>query len=82
MISSSVKQRREKLVQQFELMIQDEQKMNQFEQMFRGMLNSTSLLSDDQKEEVLKTREQVRSGEMKTTPWNEVKTKLDSKYGV
>lgn len=81
-MSLSIKQRREKLVQQFELMIQDEQRINHLEQMFQGMLNSDSLISDDQKKEVLKTRQQVLSGEMKVTTWNDVKAKLDSKYGV
>ncbi len=59
MASLSVKQRKERLVQQFELMIQDEQK-----------------------NEVLKTKQKVLSGEMKTTPLKDVQAKLDRKYGL
>ena len=83
MASLSVKQRKERLVQQFELMIQDEQKMSHLEQMFHSILGyKDSALNDDQKSEVLKTKQKVLSGEMKTTPLKEVQAKLDRKYGL
>ena len=83
MDSLSVQQRKEKLVEQFELMIQDEQKMNHLEQVFQSILGyQDSVLNKDQKREVLETKQKVLSGEMKTTPLKEVQAKLDTKYGL
>lgn len=83
MNNMSVQERRDKLVEQFQMMIQDEHKMDQLESVLNQMLQSDgSSLNENQKQEVLEIREQVISGEMQTTPWNEVKAKLDVKYGV
>ena len=83
MDAMNVKERREKLVLQFELIIQDEHNMDHLEQMFQSILGlNDTLLNEDQKNEVLRTRQQVISGEMKTNPWNQVKSKLDAKYGL
>lgn len=83
MRNMSVQERRDKLLEQFQMMIQDEQKMDQLEAMLSGMLNSeTSSLNENQINEVLEIREQVNSGEMKTSPWSEVRARLDMKYGA
>ena len=79
----TIQQRRDKLIQQFRTMIQDEQKMDQLESLFREMLNShESGLNEYQKKKILEIRSQVASGEMKTTPWSDVRAKLDRKYGI
>ena len=79
----TVQERRKKLLEQFRMMIQDEQKMDQLESMFHEMLNpDESKLSENQKKEVLEIKDQVESGEMKTTPWKELRAKFDLKYGV
>lgn len=83
MSNMSVQERRDKLVEQFQMMIQDEHKMDQLESVLNQMLQSDgSSLNENQKQEVLEIRDQVNSGEMQTTPWSEVKAKLDVKYGV
>jgi hypothetical protein len=83
MRSMTVQERRSKLLEQFQMMIQDEQKMDQLEALLSEMLDSDeSSMNESQKKEVLEIRDQVASGEMETTPWNEVRAKLDLKYGI
>ncbi|MFK7786744.1 MAG: hypothetical protein AB8B56_16615 [Crocinitomicaceae bacterium] len=79
----TVQERRDKLLKQFRMMIQDEQKMDQLESLLQEMLNSDeSVMDENQKKETLEIKDQVASGEMKTTPWNQLRDKLDLKYGI
>lgn len=78
-----VQERRNKLLEQFQMIIQDEHNMAQLEAMFQSILHSeNSSLTENQIQQILKIREQVDSGEMDLTPWSEVKSRLDKKYGV
>jgi len=79
----TVQERRDKLLKQFQMMIQDEQKMDQLESLLQEMLNTDeSVMDENQTKETLEIKDQVTSGEMKTTPWNQLRDKLDLKYGI
>lgn len=78
-----VQERRNKLLEQFQMIIQDEHNMAQLEAMFQSILHSeNSSLTENQIQQILEIREQVDSGEMDLTPWSEVKSRLDKRYGV
>lgn len=77
-----VQDRRDRLVEQFQLMIQDEETMDHLESVIYEMINSNdSVLSRSQKESILEIRDQVRFGEMKTSSWRELRSRLDEEYG-
>ncbi len=77
-----VQDRRDRLVEQFQQMIQYEETMDHLESVIYEMINSNdSVLSILQKESILEIRDQVRFGEMKTTSWRELRNRLDDEYG-
>lgn len=78
----TVQERRNKLLEQFQMMIQDEQKMDQLEALFSGMLNQESALSEEQWLEVEKRDADYKSGKTKGYSWEEVKQMARSRNGV
>jgi hypothetical protein len=82
MNNMSVQERRDKLAEQFQLMIQDEQKINQLEAMFSGMLDNSSALSEEQWLEVEKRDADFKAGKTKGYTWEEVKQEARLRNGV
>jgi putative addiction module component (TIGR02574 family) len=79
----SVKERRDKLLEQFQDIIQDEQRMEQLEMLFQGMLDSEeSILSTEQWEEVERRSADYKSGKISGSSWEDVKKNIRSKYAV
>jgi len=83
MDNMSVQERRDKLQEQFQMMIQDEQKMDQLEAFFSGILNQgESALSEEQWLEVEKRDADYKSGKTKSFSWEEVKQEARLRNGV
>jgi acyl-ACP thioesterase len=75
---------REKLIEQFNLFIQDDSKLLTLEGIFDSLNTSTekpSLVPDEHYKIVEERRRKFHSGETKGASWNEVKQQLKDKYG-
>lgn len=83
MKNSEVQKRRDKLIEQFELMIQDEQKMDQLENIFLNLLqDGNSKLSDEQWAMIEQRDADFISGKESGTSWANVKKKIRSRNEI
>ena len=79
MKKEEVQKRRDKLIEQFQLMIQDEQKMDQLEEFFFNLLqDGNSKLSTKQWQIVEERDEAYNSGKQTGSSWEEVKKEIRS----
>lgn len=74
---------RNKLIEQFNLMIQDNTKLGTLEGIFDAMdaTDSPTLVSEEHYKIVEQRRQNYLAGETEGSSWEEVKQKLKKKYG-
>ncbi|MBV7270642.1 addiction module protein [Winogradskyella luteola] len=74
---------REKLIEQFNLFIQDDSKLLALDGIFDSIttIESDSVVSEDHYKIVESRREKRLSGQTKGKSWEEVKGRLKAKYG-
>jgi len=74
---------RNKLIEQFNLFVQDDSKLAALDGVFDAMnvVDSQSLVSEEHYLIVEKRRHQYHSGKTSASSWDEVKQKLKNKYG-
>jgi len=72
-----------KIIEQFNLMIQDDSKLVVLDGMFDSLntIESPSLVSEEHYKIVEKRRRKRLAGKTKGSTWDEVKQKLKDKYG-
>lgn len=72
-----------KIIEQFNLMIQDDSKLVVLDGMFDSLntIESPSLVSEEHYKIVEARRKKRLAGETKGSTWDEVKQKLKDKYG-
>ncbi|MCJ8291735.1 MAG: hypothetical protein HRT58_04580 [Crocinitomicaceae bacterium] len=79
----SLQERRNKLMEQFHEIIQDEEKMNHLEGIFTDILgNSNSTLSEKQWQVVEDRHAEYKAGKIFGSSWSEVKAEARSKNEV
>lgn len=74
---------RNKLIEQFNLFIQDDSKLNALDGIFDAMntVESDSVIPEEHYQIVEERRRKMLSGESKGLSWDEVKQQLKQKYG-
>ena len=75
---------REKLIEQFNLFIQDDSKLFALDGIFDSMTTSTevpSIVPEEHYKIVEERRHKFHAGETEGSTWNEVKRNLKDKYG-
>ncbi len=74
---------RSKLIEQFNLFIQDDSKLVALDGIFDSMntIESPSLVSEEHYKIVEERRRKYHAGETNGSTWDEVKQKLKDKYG-
>jgi hypothetical protein len=74
---------RNKLIEQFNLIIQDDSKLATLDGIFDAMetVDSPSLISEEHYKIVEQRRQNYLAGETEGSSWEEVKQKLKNKYG-
>jgi len=75
---------REKLIEQFNLFIQDDSKLFALDGVFDAMNTASedvSIIPDEHYKIIEERRRKFHTGETKASTWNEVKQNLKDKYG-